>query len=303
MRTSFFVCVLAGCGSVAPARGPAGPDAATDAKATDSSTVRCNPTAPFGAPVLVSGINSTASTVSEAGASLTPDQLTIYFASNRLNPGSANFDIYFATRPSTVDAFDAGTKVDALDLGGDERSTWVLPDTLMIYFYSSGIGSNYDLYVSTRTNTSSAFGTPQPLGINTTAIEEGGSVTGDGKTLYFERAGSDDEVYRSVNAGDGFTSATAVGELNSPDAFSPIPSPDDLTIYFASGRAGGAGNADIYSGTRSSTSSSFNNITNLAELNSTAYDTPTWISPDGCDIYFTSSRSGYFHVWSASRPH
>lgn len=298
--TIFTSLVVAGCGSVNTAADA--PTSPADARSPDAPPAgRCDPKKPFGAPVLVDGINTAGGPAGEAGASLTPDELTIYFASNRLNPGTPDFDIYVATRASTSDAFDAGQKIAALDLGGDERSTWILPDALTIYIYSSAGTGGYDLFVATRASTSAPFGTPQPLGVNTAEIEEGGAVTGDGKTLYFQR-GTAAETYRSINAGAGFATATAVAELNGPDADAPIPSPDDLTIYFASARAGGMGGPDIYMATRPSTSDAFNQITNLTSLNSTEFDVPSWVSPDGCVMYLTSLRGPGFEVWSAARP-
>jgi hypothetical protein len=274
------------------------PDGAVDA-AQDAATARCDRTKPFGTPVLVPGINTPGSTFAEASSSLTPDELTMYFTSNRLDPGSANFDVYVASRGSIADAFGTAQKVDALDLGGDERHTWISPDELSIYIYSSKNG-DYNLFVSTRSSKLVPFGAPQPLGVNTAELEQGGSTTADGRTLYFHR-GTTSLTFRSVLGPNGFATASPVNELNTPDADCPLPMGDDLSIYFASSRGGSLGNLDIYFASRATTASPFNQITNVTELNSTAFDIPEWISPDGCNIYFTSARGDGFEIWTASR--
>jgi hypothetical protein len=294
---SASVGLVCACGGV---KGVSPPDASVDAALDASTAARCDRTKPFAEPTLAPGVNTVGADAGEAGASLTPDELTIYFTSNRLAPGTPNFDVYVASRASITDAFGTAQKVDVLDLGGDERNTWISPDELSIYIYSSGHG-NYDLYVSTRTSKLVPFGSPQPLGVNTTDIEEGGTTTADGHTLYFQR-GTLAETFRSVLGPNGFDTASPVAELNTPDANSPVPSGDDLSIYFGSSRGGTMGSIDIYFASRPSTTSPFNQITNVTELNSQSYELPTWISPDGCDIYFTSLRGGGFDVWTASRP-
>jgi hypothetical protein len=84
--------VASGCGSVASMQVDALPS-------PDSETSRCNPTAPFGAPVPLTNLNSPGN---DAGAWLTADELTLYFASDR-SGGVGSFDIYVATRTS-IDA-------------------------------------------------------------------------------------------------------------------------------------------------------------------------------------------------------
>ena len=72
----------------------------------------------------------------------------------------------------------------------------------------------------------------------------------------------------------------------------PFVSSDDLTLYFYSTRAGGAGSRDLYVANRASTGESFSGVTALSALNSSSLDHLPWVSPDQLTIYFSSDRAG-----------
>lgn len=67
----------------------------------------------------------------------------------------------------------------------------------------------------------------------------------------------------------------------------PVVTPDELTLYFGSNRPGGAGNYDIYQATRPTVADGFGAPIALASLNTASLDAPSWISEDGCELYFT----------------
>src|SRR5258705_13999914 len=74
-------------------------------------SVPCAFSTPFDAPVLVAGVNTTAD---EDNGSLSPDELTIYFASNRPDPNrpdssSQSYGVYVADRDSPPDPRGAPT--------------------------------------------------------------------------------------------------------------------------------------------------------------------------------------------------
>lgn len=69
-------------------------DAPTDAAVQQP---RCNPTASFGAPVAITEINTGGAR--DESASLSPDELTVYFSSNRTGT-LGGYDIFMATRAS-----------------------------------------------------------------------------------------------------------------------------------------------------------------------------------------------------------
>ena len=63
--------------------------------------------------------------------------------------------------------------------------------------------------------------------------------------------------------------------------------PDELTLFFGSARTGGTGDIDIYEARRASVADGFGAPIELTGLNTTGPEGPNWISPDGCNLYFT----------------
>jgi hypothetical protein len=82
----------------------------------------------------------------------------------------------------------------------------------------------------------------------------------------------------------GIASASSVGQ----DAMCPVPSTDELTIYFLSARSGGTGGRDIWVAKRTSRSTPFAAPVPVTELNTADNEVPGAISGDGCHIYYTS---------------
>lgn len=77
----------------------------------------------------------------------TPNELVIYFATTRA-PNTGGFDIWMATRSSTVVGFDAPTPVAELVTGQPEVPGWISADNCVIYFARNvGVAaSNYEIY-------------------------------------------------------------------------------------------------------------------------------------------------------------
>lgn len=98
-----------------------------------------------------------------------------------------------------------------------------------------------------------------------------------------------------------FSQPTPIAELVSGQDGVLRLSPDLLTAYWMSTRAGGAGNLDLYSAVRVNSESPFTGITNLSVLNSAAPDVLPTVAGDGLSIFFESGRSGASHLYMASR--
>ncbi|UCC98214.1 MAG: PD40 domain-containing protein [Phycisphaerales bacterium] len=78
----------------------------------------------------------------------------------------------------------------------------------------------------------------------------------------------------------------------SQDSFSFI-SDDELTLYFNSNRPGGEGGHDIYMTRRTTRNDPWGEAENMgSSINSSAIDGGPWISPDGLEFYFVSTRDG-----------
>jgi hypothetical protein len=76
------------------------------------------------------------------------------------------------------------------------------------------------------------------------------------------------------------------------DDLGPAVTPDGLTLYFQSFRAGGLGNADLYRATRSSPTGAFGAATQVPTINSTAADRDLTLARGGTRLYFNSDRGG-----------
>lgn len=73
----------------------------------------------------------------------------------------------------------------------------------------------------------------------------------------------------------------------------PEISPNGLSLYFSSNRAGGLGGNDIYVSQRATLSSVWGAPQNLgATLNTSSNDSPSHLSPDGREMFMQSNRAG-----------
>src|SRR5215471_979539 len=214
MRVRVIVCSClmalaagaAGCGSVAkgsstdggggtPAGGSGGMGGAGGAGATDgssstgggggadASTSACNPSKPFGAPTLVSALNSDGN---EDGLTFSVDGLTAFLSSTRAG-GMGENDIWFATRASTAQAFGAPTLVEGVNSAGDERGPWISRDGLRLVFFSLPPGgSAYHFVVAARQTTIAAFAAPAAVaGLNSAGSDATEWFSLDERTIYF----------------------------------------------------------------------------------------------------------------------
>jgi len=88
----------------------------------------------LGAPVTLSTLNTPSHDYLPA---LTPDELTIYFASDRPDsPAKGDLDIWMSKRASRDVQFEAPVNVLELNTASEEVPTWVSPDNCRLYFSS-----------------------------------------------------------------------------------------------------------------------------------------------------------------------
>jgi len=165
--------------------------------------------------------------------------------------------------------------------------------------------------VSTRATLVAQFSTPALVA----NVNAGGSLDGqvftlpDQSALYFisTRAGGAGgyDMYRSARASNGqFGTPAAVSTINTPSTEeAPVPTADELVLYFGSTRADSPakGADDIWMTKRSSVSAAFDPPTNVSELNSSAAEWPDWLSPDRCRLYFTRNGSTGLKLYVAER--
>ena len=95
----------------------------------------------------------------------------------------------------------------------------------------------------------------------------------------------------------------------SGNEITPYIAPDELSLYFTSDRPGGYGGMDIYMSTRTTKEDPWSEAVNLGPpINTPEWDWFPCLSPDGCTLYFGSSRGmvdsagGMFDLWVSTRP-
>jgi Tol biopolymer transport system component len=268
----------------------------------DAAPARCDPTKPFGAPVALDALNTSST---EDGASLSPDERTIYFGSDRPG-GTGKSDLYVATRASRDDFFGGPVAIAGVNTAGNE--TWPSVTGNGLILYAGTDGTPFDIAVATRSSTGASFGALAPVAaLDNSAPAQGLGledpyILEDGSAIYFDNRA---DLYRAAhNAGGSFDAPVLVpgASINTSAAEQTVVvSPDELTLYFGSNRTGGMGMFDIYVATRGTTSDAFGTPTELAALGSAANEWPTWISPDGCVLYFESDRAGSSDLFFATR--
>ena len=274
----------------------------TDEGTSTGAQANCMQATSFAAPTLVAGLQTD---MHEDRAWLSADELIVYLSTNR-DDDSPGYDIHAAVRASLGEPFGEPTLLTGS--AGEDRRPTLTADGLTLYLASSPVGElEYDLMVATRANLLAEFSELAPVGVvNSEVSDTAPSISPDGTTLWFEsqRTGLGD-IYRAQRSGDGpFDEPTAVGELNTASAeAAPVPSADGLTIWFSSDRAGGLGNFDVWTATRSSIEDGFGEPEHVPEVSSEAIDWPSWISLDGCRLYLASRRpdDGDYDLWVAER--
>jgi hypothetical protein len=172
----------------------------------------------------------------------------------------------------------------------------------MYYTYAAPNQTFGDIYVTTRASKFFLFPTGNSVpNINNSATdEEDVFATENGLVLYFgssRASGTNLDLFVAVRQSNGlFSTPQPLTNLNTNTYVETKPrlTRDGLRIYWSSTRTdGGAlGGTDIWTATRSSTAETFGTPTRVPELSSAANEGPSWISPDGCIIYFQSDRSG-----------
>lgn len=232
----------------------------------------------------------------EGCPNLSPDGLTLYFASNRPG-GLGGVDIWVARRARTTDGWGAPVNLGAPvnSAANDFCPTPVRGKRL--FFVSTRTG-NADIFL-TRQRHDGSWQQPTDLGpnINSPAPEFSPSYFEDEsgrEILYFSsgRPGGPggQDIYYSVDFGPA---QLAPGALNTPfhDA-RPNVRRDGLEIVFDSNRPGGMGGFDIWTATRASTSDPWPSPVNVANVNSPAADDRAALSWDGTFMVFGSDRTG-----------
>ncbi|HET6511030.1 MAG TPA: hypothetical protein VFH43_02475, partial [Candidatus Kapabacteria bacterium] len=212
----------------------------------------------WSAPRPVNAINTVAA---DGAASIAADGQTIYFASNRNTTEPNDINIWVATLDGRdwKNVREVGPPVNTTKF---ESQPSISPDGRRLYFSSSrvdvGTFGKVDIFVS-RQLADGRWGTPVNLGskINSEGYDGTPFISTDGTTLYFcsERKSPNNlggrDFYRSEWVGPSDTDWTAPYHFPAPinseavEMYLTVPAAGNV-LYFASDRAGGSGEYDLY---------------------------------------------------------
>jgi hypothetical protein len=164
-----------------------------------------------------------------------------------------------------------------------------------------------DIFMSQRGATTAGFTNKQSSPwMNGNYDEFRPSITADGNEMFFlsEKGSNVLRFFHSLKSGGSFQGPTEVTELNADGQASSIAiSNDGLTAYFGSSRTGSTnGTSDVWTAHRDTRTASFANVTRVSELSTDGEELPSYISTDGCRLYFGTNRTGGGDIYVATKP-
>lgn len=292
MRVCFVIALGIGCGSVSAKQDAGTSDTPVEIDAPPPPP--CDLVKPFGTPIQVPGIHQSGK--NNVHASLTADELTIVFGTNRDDPMNQIYHLYMATRLNRNDPFTGVTFVPGTYSTEGENGPSLSADGNTIFFDSYRV-MNGLVHIFTSTRSSPAVQFPQATMLTGDYLIDP-AITTDGKVLYAATLQTGGLV-RMDKMGNGWSTPQPVA-LPAPSIVSPVTN-DDMTMYVGIGDSTGH---DIGVSKRASTTAAFPMVTTVPELD-TAADVaePSWLSPDGCRLYMNFAMgTGDQIIFVATKP-
>ena len=262
----------------------------------------------------------------EANPTLAPDELSLYFQSDR-SLGYGGTDIWVSRRACETCPWEEPENLGSLiNTSGNEGAPSISLDGHLLFFYSTGLPGGqgaFDIYVSRRANPKDDFGWGPAVNLGTnvnTAANEAGpeylqSAEDGTANLYFGRQPTqpvvgtyDLYVVAVTRDGEPLAPAAPIAELNTA-AFSetgPTLRTDGREVLFLSGRAPTLGMNDFWVSTRRSVHDPWSAPVHLdAPLSSAFNDRHPSLSGQGRTLLFASNRPtdgfGQDDIWRATR--
>jgi hypothetical protein len=253
-------------------------------------------------PVPVTEINT--ASAREIEPFLSPDGLTLYFASDR---GDGKKRCYLARRGKPEGPFDAVQEQSGINVP-DAMSRFALSaDGLTAYIaaprgYPKDATGDAQLLAATRKGPREPFTSAQfaPLeALNTQANEWDPFPSTDGLRLYFAEhtpSKTQNRLMVAERSGPGapWAKRGPVPGMDLSDlppqtrSDNPAVTADELTIVFSSDHAGTiAGGRDLWYAVRADRTQPFSAPRQLPAVNTDEWESEVTITPDGCRLYFT----------------
>lgn len=211
---------------------------------------RTSVTAAWGTPTEMTALTNAAR---DMAPEITPDGLTLYYASERQQPAGGS-DIWFTTRPDRTSAWASPQRETNLSTAGYDTDPALSDDGLTMMLTSDGAGgTGAAIYMATRASLTSPWGTPVLVSeLDSPLHDSAASLRDGGHTLYMARevsTGQMDIFYATrTSATTPFGTPVLLANVNGgPLDFDAWVSADQHTLYFASDRSG---TMKIYEATR-----------------------------------------------------
>lgn len=281
-----------------------------DAQADVDAGPFCDPSLPFGEPEVVTEL-SAAGSIGDFVARLSADGLVVYFG--RVFAGG-DFRLFRARRSSRQEPFASPEEVTGIGHSPNEYDShpFPLPDGTGLYFQrSTDGGTGRDIMIS-GSNGDGFRMAATVTGLSDPALLERSPYLWNGEMwLDVQVAGATERRLArapSVRIPDWFGSLDVIdagagpGELD----IEPVVAADGLTIYFGSNRDAGAGDSgaggvDIWRMRRSQTDAGWGAPELFTKLATPADESPSWISPDDCELYFHRLAGAKYQIMRATR--
>ena len=196
----------------------------------------------WSAPVPEAAINALQA---DTGPCLSPDGLTLYFASFRPNASATNnWEIWSSTRTAVGQPWSTPVQEIALGGPGTDDSPTMSSDGLEILFgrNETGITASFDILRATRPTTASPWGTPAPVTeLNSASADSAPSITGDLQEVFFlstgwgNPSGANNSIFVATRPNPlvPFGTPTLVVEFSNANTHRDVEvSLDGLTITF-----------------------------------------------------------------------
>lgn len=250
----------------------------------------------FGAAEPITTLNSEGV---ELSLRLSDDELT-----GIVTAGEDN--LYLVKRTDVSDSFGSPTAVGGVNLAGTDTTHGILTgDGLTLFFDSDRTGGKggRDVWSAVRGDGGAAFDSPKAIAAVNDTSDDGHPYVA-ARNLYFasNRGGSGAHIFLSKSLGTTTPEQVALASVEEKEDDYPVVSGDELEIFFASSR-GGKGFKSIWVADRKSADVPFGAPRLVTELDSDGDDRPTWLSTDGCRLYFVSDRAaaGNFDIYVSTR--
>jgi len=297
IRRLALFSAITGCSLVVPLGdlGPGG-DASIDvtsdvvAEGSVDAGVVCDFTKPF---TTFRALTELESKGDDNHATLSPDELQIWFASDRFSDANQR-DIYTAKRQKRTDPFGPISIVTEISTSRDDSQPSISADLLTMLFATLVNGIQWDIFIATRATASDPFGPPASVvGVNMSSTDWMPTFSGDQKTLYFSSDRGGDANVWAWSYGSAQAPAQVAGIDTASTDQRQCLSSDELLVYWASNRPDldHIGGLDVFVANRAQKTDAFGNARIVTELSTTSDENADWLSPDLCRLYVHSNRS------------